>query len=120
MVPNTLVSGGGNGDKKIKFWKDGEGIVNEIDTGSQVCGIIASTNSSEILSCQGFSLNQIIIWNMEGKRELTVHGHEKRVLYCALSPGGQYVATGAGDERLKIWKFFESGRYRDWSMSDIR
>ena len=46
IIPNTLVSGGGNGDRKIKFWKDGEGIVKEIDTGSQVCGIIASVNSA--------------------------------------------------------------------------
>jgi len=23
VIPNTLVSGGGNGDRKIKFWKDG-------------------------------------------------------------------------------------------------
>ena len=70
-----LISGGGMGDGKIKFWKDGQGIVKKIDTGSQVCGIVTSINSSEILSCHGFSLNQIIIWNMDGKRELTVHGH---------------------------------------------
>ena len=57
---------------------------------------------------------------MEGKRELTVHGHQKRVLFCALSPGGRYVATGAGDESLHVWKFFESSTYRDWSLSDIR
>jgi WD40 repeat protein len=68
VVPNVLVSGGGTTDRKIKFWKDGEGIVNEVDTGSQVCGLIASVNSAEVLSCQGFSLNQIIIWNMGGKR----------------------------------------------------
>ena len=64
VIPNQLISGGGNGDRQIKMWKDGEGIIKSFDTGSQVCGIIASTNSSEILSCQGFSLNQIIIWNM--------------------------------------------------------
>ena len=115
-----LITGGGNGDRKIKLWKDGQGVFKEFDTGSQVCGVIASTNSSEILSCQGFSLNEIIIWNMEGKRELTIHAHNKRVLYCAISPGGQYVATGAGDERLKVWKFFDMSTYRDWSLSDIR
>ena len=62
--PNILISGGGNGDRKIKLWKEGEGVFKEFDTGSQVCGVIASANSSEILSCQGFSLNQVIIWNM--------------------------------------------------------
>ena len=44
-APNILISGGGNGDRKIKFWKDGEGITKEFDTGSQVCAVIASFNS---------------------------------------------------------------------------
>lgn len=46
VVPNVLVSGGGTTDRKMKFWKDGCGITKEIDTGSQVCGLIASTNSA--------------------------------------------------------------------------
>ncbi len=106
IAPNILVSGGGTIDRKIKFWRDGEGVYRSVDTGSQVCGLIASTNSPEIVSCQGFSLNQIIIWNMEGERELTVHGHQSRVLYCALSPGGGLVATGAGDQLVQVWRFF--------------
>lgn len=120
VVPNVLVSGGGTTDRKIKFWKDGSGIINEVDTGSQVCSLIASVNSAEVLSCQGFSLNQIIIWNMEGKRELTVHGHMKRVLYSALSPGARFVATGAGDQLVQVWKFFDSSSDRDWGLEDIR
>ena len=56
---------------------------------------------------------------MKGKREVTVHGHQKRVLFSALSPGGQYVATGAGDEKLKVWKFFDRSTYQDWSNGDI-
>lgn len=110
IVPNILVSGGGTVDRKMKYWKDGEGIIKTIDTGSQVCGLIASVNSDEIVSCQGFSLNQIIIWDVYGKRALTVHGHQSRVLYCALSPGGRFVATGAGDQMLQIWNFFESSK----------
>ena len=58
------------------------------------------------MSCQGFSLNQIIIWNNEGERQNIIHGHTSRVLYCALSPKGHYVATGAGDRSLKFWKMF--------------
>jgi WD40 repeat protein len=27
-------------------------------------------------------------------------------LYCALSPAGDCLATGAGDQKLKIWKLF--------------
>lgn len=72
------------------------------------------------MSCQGFSLNQIIIWNMQGRRELTVHGHMKRVLYCALGPGGRFVATGAGDQVVNIWKFFDGCWDKDWPITDIR
>lgn len=43
---NTLISGGGTTDRKIKFWKDGFGVTQEIDTGSQVCELKASTNSN--------------------------------------------------------------------------
>jgi hypothetical protein len=45
MKPNILLSGGGSSDKKVKFWKDGWHIFNEIDTEAQVCGIKASINS---------------------------------------------------------------------------
>lgn len=117
---STLVSGGGTSDRKIKFWKDGYGIIQEIDTGSQVCELKASTNSNEIVSCQGFSLNQIIIWNRKGKRELTIHGHQDRVLYGALSPTGEHLATGAGDQQLKVWKLFKKKPHQDLEIAGLR
>jgi cell division cycle protein 20 (cofactor of APC complex) len=33
--------------------------------------------------------------------------HECRVLWSALSPNGDVVCTGAGDENLKFWKIWE-------------
>lgn len=33
-------------------------------------------------------------------------GHTYRVLYLAMSPDGQTVVTGAGDETLRFWKCF--------------
>ncbi len=105
----VLVSGGGTIDKKLKFWKDGKSVYQERDTGSQVCSLLHSRNSKEVVSCQGFSLNQIIVWNYEGERQLTIYGHNCRVLYSALSPNGECLATGAGDQNLKVWKLFEKG-----------
>lgn len=116
----TLISGGGKTDRKIKFWKDGHGLIKEIETGSQVCELKASTNSNEIVSCQGFSLNQIIIWNQKGRRELTIHGHLDRVLYSALSPTGEYLATGAGDQQLKIWRFFKRRPQKEFEPAGLR
>jgi cell division cycle 20, cofactor of APC complex len=30
------------------------------------------------------------------------------VLYAALGPGGDVVATGAGDENLKLWRVWDA------------
>jgi cell division cycle 20-like protein 1 (cofactor of APC complex) len=84
----TLATGGGTADKKIKLWSEGKGVYKEIDTGSQVCSLCWSPSTNEIVSCQGFSLNQIIIWNRNGSRQFTFHGHTSRVLYSAMSPNG--------------------------------
>lgn len=59
-----LLSGGGTSDKVIKFWnsKD-DSIIKEIETGSQVCNIVVSKTAREFVSCQGFSQNQIVLWD---------------------------------------------------------
>jgi cell division cycle 20-like protein 1 (cofactor of APC complex) len=36
----------------------------------------------------------------------TLTGHTYRVLYLAMSPDGQNIVTGAGDERLRFWNVF--------------
>ena len=36
----------------------------------------------------------------------TLTGHTFRVLYLAMSPDGQTIVTGAGDETLRFWNAF--------------
>ena len=36
----------------------------------------------------------------------TLTGHNLRVLYLAMSPDGETIVTGAGDETLRFWKMF--------------
>jgi cell division cycle 20-like protein 1 (cofactor of APC complex) len=36
----------------------------------------------------------------------TLTGHTMRVLYLAVSPDGQTIITGAGDETLRLWNVF--------------
>lgn len=35
--------------------------------------------------------------------------HDSRVLFSCVSPAGDVVCTGAGDENLKFWRIWEVG-----------
>ncbi|XP_024021063.1 cell division cycle 20.2, cofactor of APC complex-like [Morus notabilis] len=105
---NLLVSGGGGGDRCIKFWNTHTGAcVNSVDTGSQVCALLWNKNERELLSSHGFTQNQLTLWkypSMVKMAELT--GHTSRVLFMAQSPDGCTVASAAGDETLRFWNVF--------------
>jgi cell division cycle 20-like protein 1, cofactor of APC complex len=36
----------------------------------------------------------------------SLSGHTNRVLYLAMSPDGETIVTGAGDETLRFWNAF--------------
>ena len=105
---NILVSGGGTADRTIRFWNTTtfENIL-KYDTGSQVCNLVLSKTSNELISTHGFSLNQINVWKLPNlQKTATLIGHTFRVLYLGLSPNGQNIVTGAGDQTLKFWNVF--------------
>ena len=73
----------------------------------QVCNLAWSKNVNEIVSTHGYSQNQIIVWKYPTMNKLaTLTGHTLRVLYLAMSPDGQTIVTGAGDETLRFWNVF--------------
>ncbi|GMH19147.1 hypothetical protein Nepgr_020988 [Nepenthes gracilis] len=104
---NLLASGGGGGDRCIKFWSTHTGACsNSVDTGSQVCALLWSKNERELLSSHGFTRNQLILWkypSMVKMAELT--GHTSRVLFMAQSRMAARWAI-AGDETLRFWNVF--------------
>jgi cell division cycle 20-like protein 1 (cofactor of APC complex) len=105
---NILASGGGTADRTIRFWNTNnfENIF-KIDTGSQVCNLVFSKSSNELVSTHGYSLNQINVWKLPNMQKMaTLTGHSFRVLYLSLSPDGQSIVTGAGDKTLKFWNIF--------------
>ncbi|CUS09246.1 unnamed protein product [Tuber aestivum] len=108
----TLASGGGTADRRIKFWNTLTGQpINEIDTGSQVCNLAWSKNSNEIVSTHGYSENQIVVWKYPSMSQVvSLTGHTYRVLYLAMSPDGQVIVTGAGDETLRFWNCFAKNK----------
>lgn len=103
-----LASGGGTADRCIRFWNTSTGsALNYVDTGSQVCNLVWSKNVNEIVSTHGYSQNQINVWKYPTMSKLaTLTGHTYRVLYLAISPDGQTIVTGAGDETLRFWNVF--------------
>ncbi|KAJ6744290.1 CELL DIVISION CYCLE 20.2 COFACTOR OF APC COMPLEX-LIKE [Salix purpurea] len=105
---NLLATGGGGGDRSIKFWNTHTGAcLNSIDTGSQVCALLWNKNERELLSSHGFTQNQLTVWKYPSMVKMAeLNGHTSRVLYMAQSPDGCTVATAAGDETLRFWNVF--------------
>ena len=105
---NILASGGGTADRTIRFWNTNTfEQIYKIDTGSQVCNLVFSKSSNELVSTHGYSLNQINVWKLPNMQKIaTLTGHSFRVLYLSLSPDGQSIVTGAGDKTLKFWNIF--------------
>ncbi|CAL0311684.1 unnamed protein product [Lupinus luteus] len=103
-----LASGGGTADRCIRFWNTNtDSRLNCVDTGSQVCNLVWSKNVNELVSTHGYSQNQIVVWKYPSMSKLTtLTGHTYRVLYLAISPDGQTIVTGAGDETLRFWNVF--------------
>ncbi|XP_073293166.1 protein FIZZY-RELATED 3 [Primulina huaijiensis] len=107
---SVLSSGGGTADRCIRFWNTTTGNqLNSVDTGSQVCNLMWSKNVNELVSTHGYSQNQIMVWKYPSMAKVaTLTGHSLRVLYLAMSPDGQTIVTGAGDETLRFWNVFPS------------
>ncbi|XP_063830434.1 fizzy-related protein homolog [Ostrinia nubilalis] len=103
-----LASGGGTADRCIRFWNTLTSQPQQcVDTGSQVCNLAWSKHSSELVSTHGYSQNQILVWKYPSLTQVAkLTGHSYRVLYLALSPDGEAIVTGAGDETLRFWNVF--------------
>lgn len=116
-----LASGGGTADRCIRFWNTLTGQnLQSVDTGSQVCNLAWSKHSNELVSTHGYSQNQILIWKYPSMTQLAkLTGHSYRVLYLAVSPDGEAIVTGAGDETLRFWNVFSKSRCTKESKSAL-
>ncbi|XP_065848878.1 cell division cycle 20.1, cofactor of APC complex-like isoform X1 [Euphorbia lathyris] len=115
---NLLATGGGVGDRCIKFWNTHTGACfNSVDTGSEVCSLLWNKHEWELLSSHGFIENQVTgnqvtenhltLWkypSMVKMAELT--NHTSIVRYMTRSPDGCKVATAARDGVLNFWNVF--------------
>ncbi|NXC21626.1 FZR1 protein, partial [Corythaeola cristata] len=116
-----LASGGGTADRCIRFWNTLTGQPLQcIDTGSQVCNLAWSKHANELVSTHGYSQNQILVWKYPSLTQVAkLTGHSYRVLYLAMSPDGEAIVTGAGDETLRFWNVFSKTRSTKVRMSCV-
>ncbi|KAK1165114.1 hypothetical protein AOXY_G13563 [Acipenser oxyrinchus oxyrinchus] len=114
-----LASGGGTADRCIRFWNTLTcQPLQCIDTGSQVCNLAWSKHANELVSTHGYSQNQILVWKYPSLTQVAkLTGHSYRVLYLAISPDGEAIVTGAGDETLRFWNVFSKTRSTKESKS---
>jgi cell division cycle 20-like protein 1 (cofactor of APC complex) len=105
-----LATGGGTQDRCLKLWNTYSLKLEEnIDTKSQVCNLVFSRNSHELVTTHGYSDNLIIVWKYPSLEATSVlKGHRERVVFLSLSPDSRYIVTGAGDETVRFWEVFDS------------
>lgn len=83
--------------------------MNTIRSGSQVTSLTWSQHYQEIASTHGYPYNQVSVWAYPSlSRIIDIPAHDSRILYSAISPDGQHLATAAADQNLKIWRIFET------------
>ncbi|KAK8712405.1 hypothetical protein V6N13_147645 [Hibiscus sabdariffa] len=113
-----LASGGGTADRCIRFWNTTTNTnLSCMNTGSQVCNLVWSKNVDELISTHGYFKNQIIVWRYPTMSKVaTLTGHTNRVLHLGISPDGQKIVTGAGDETLRFWNVFPSSKSQVMSL----
>ena len=104
----VLASGGGAADKTLRVWNTStREMTYSRETGSQICSLLFSKRSGDIISGHGYPGNEVCIWRAKGLKKVgSLTGHGERVLYTALSPCGENVVSASADETLRFWRLY--------------
>jgi len=108
--PSLLASGGGTSDATVHIWNTTTGArLHSLATPSQVTSIQWSPHRKEFLTTHGYPTNAVMIHSYPSLERVTEirDAHDSRVLWSTLSPAGDVVCTGAGDENLKFWRVWD-------------
>lgn len=101
---NILATGGGGiGDMTIKLWDTHTAAcLNSVDTGFEVWSLLWNNkNESELLSCHGFTQNQLTLWKYPSMVKMAkLSGHTSSIVYMSQSPDVFTMVTAVGDETI--------------------
>ncbi|OHS97860.1 Meiotic fizzy-related protein 1 [Tritrichomonas foetus] len=109
---DIIATGGGISDQKLNLWNviSGE-TVRSCTTGTQICDIYWNKEYKEILVTEGYASNGISVYNDTNMHKVaSVSGHHERVLYSALSPTCERLATLTPKDPIQIWNIFPKKR----------
>lgn len=103
-----FATGAGTHDRRIRFWNSSTGeCIRHITTDSQVCALLWSPTTTEIISAHGYISNDLVMWHYPTLTKVAaIPAHSSRILHAAISPDGTTVATTAANASLKFWNLY--------------
>lgn len=88
--------------------------MHSLKTPAQVTSVQWSPHKKEFLTTHGYPTNAIMVHAYPSLSRVAEirDAHDSRVLFSCVSPAGDMVCTGAGDENLKFWRIWEVPRQK--------
>jgi cell division cycle protein 20 (cofactor of APC complex) len=126
---NVFATGGGSSDRCIRTWDINTGTVTDLrDTGSQVCTLLFSQLTKDIVTTHSDYSNEICVWRVSRLKKVgSMTGHDERALTLCLSPDHTTLLTASSDETMRFWKVYDTKNApvervitRDTSLIDRR
>ncbi|KAK6117118.1 hypothetical protein DH2020_049163 [Rehmannia glutinosa] len=107
---NRELASGGNDNRPVLKYCEHTAAVKAIAWSPHLHGLLASGGGTadRCIRFWNTTTNTHLSCMDTGSQLATLTGHTYRVLYLAISPDGQTIVTGAGDETLRFWNVFPS------------
>ena len=107
---NLFATGGGSTDRCIRTWDMTTGNVIDLrDTGSQVCSLLFSQLTRDVITTHSDFSNEICVWRTSKLKKVgSMTGHEERALSLCLSPDKSTILTASSDETMRFWKLYDT------------
>lgn len=117
---DILITGGGLADRTIRSWNVGrDKLMFSRDIEGQVCALVASKLTNDVISSRGGPDNEIEVWRANGFKKVgNLSGHTERPLYLAWSPEGDVLLSVSSDETMRFWQVYRkqtNAKYQDVS-----